>query len=43
MHVVEQDVLFYLSRLDLCVFFHCSLEVVYFFWPCFNLSPFHTC
>jgi len=24
-------------------FLHCSLEVVYFLWPCFGLSTFHTC
>ena len=24
-------------------FFHCSLEVVYFLWPCVGLSTFHTC
>ena len=22
-------------------FFHCSVEVVYFLWPCFSLSTFH--
>jgi len=24
-------------------FFHWSLKVVYFLWPCFGLSTFHTC
>jgi len=24
-------------------FVHCSLEVVYFLWPCVGLSTFHTC
>ena len=43
-HVVEQDVFScFIWHGWGCTFFYCSFEVVYFLWPCFSLSTFHTC